>query len=47
LHRFLLTTPRKLEVAMRDIRLCGAMIEIDETTGRALSIVRVHEKLDE
>lgn len=45
--RFLLNTPRKLEVAKRDIRLSGAMIDVDETTGRATRIVRVHEKLDE
>jgi metallophosphoesterase (TIGR00282 family) len=45
LHRFLMNTPRKLEVAKRDIRLSGALIEIDETTGRASSIVRIHEKL--
>jgi metallophosphoesterase (TIGR00282 family) len=45
LHRFLMNTPRKLEVAKRDVRLSGAMIEIDETTGRASSIVRIHEKL--
>ncbi len=47
LHRFLFNTPRKLEVAKRDIRLSGAMVEVDETTGRALSITRVHEKLDD
>ena len=47
LHRFLMNTPRKLEVAKRDIRLTGAMFEIDETTGRAQSITRVQERLDE
>jgi metallophosphoesterase (TIGR00282 family) len=47
LHRFLFNTPRKLEVAKRDVRLSGAMIEIDETTGRASAITRVHERLDE
>ena len=47
LHRFLMNTPRKLEVAKRDIRLSGALIEIDETTGRAHKIVRVHEYLGE
>jgi metallophosphoesterase (TIGR00282 family) len=30
LHRFLMNTPRKLEVAKRDIRLSGALIEIDD-----------------
>lgn len=47
LHRFLMNTPRKLEVAKRDIRLCGAMVEIDESTGRAVAITRIHERLDE
>ncbi len=47
LHRFLMNTPRKLEVAKRDIRLSGAMIEIDETTGRASRIIRIHEYLGE
>jgi len=31
----------------RDVRLSGAMVEIDERTGRALRIVRIHERLDE
>ncbi|HKO56145.1 MAG TPA: TIGR00282 family metallophosphoesterase, partial [Thermoanaerobaculia bacterium] len=47
LHRFLMNTPRKLEVAKRDIRLSGAIIDVDETTGRASRIVRVSEKVDE
>ena len=47
LHRFLMNTPRKLEVAKRDIRLSGAMVDVDETTGRASRIVRIHEKLEE
>src|SRR5207237_8245933 len=47
LHRFLMNTPKKLEVAKRDIRLCGAMIEVDETTGRASRILRIHEKLED
>lgn len=47
LHRFLMNTPRKLEVAKRDVRLSGAMIEVDESTGRASRIVRIHEKLED
>ena len=47
LHRFLMNTPRKLEVAKRDIRLSGALIEVDETTGRASSIVRIQEKVED
>jgi metallophosphoesterase (TIGR00282 family) len=47
LHRFLMNTPKKLEVAKRDIRMSGAMIEVDETTGRASRITRIQERLDE
>ena len=47
LHRFLMNTPKKLEVAKRDIRLAGAMIDVDEVTGRASRIVRIQERLDE
>ena len=47
LHRFLFNTPRKLEVAKRDIRLSGAMIEIDEETGKASRIIRIHERVEE
>ena len=47
LHRFLMNTPRKLEVAKRDIRLSGAIIDVDEVTGKASGIVRVSERLEE
>ncbi|HVS33497.1 MAG TPA: TIGR00282 family metallophosphoesterase [Thermoanaerobaculia bacterium] len=47
LHRFLYNTPKKLEVAKRDIRLSGCVVEIDETTGRASRIARIHEHLGE
>jgi metallophosphoesterase (TIGR00282 family) len=47
LHRFLMNTPKKLEVAKRDIRMSGAMIDVDETTGRASRIVRIHEKVED
>jgi metallophosphoesterase (TIGR00282 family) len=46
LQRFLLNTPRKLEVAKRDIRLSGTLVEIDESSGRAVAIRRIHEKVD-
>ena len=46
LHRFLLNTPRKLEVAKRDIRLSGCLVEIDEQTGRTTSIARVNERVE-
>src|SRR5262249_47965565 len=47
LHRFLMNTPRKLEGAKRDIRMSGAMIEVDEASGRASRITRIHEKVEE
>ena len=47
LHRFLMNTPKKLEVAKRDIRMSGAMVEVDEESGRASRITRIHERLDE
>jgi 2',3'-cyclic-nucleotide 2'-phosphodiesterase len=43
LKRFLLQTPSSLEVAKRDVRLAGAVIDIDETTGKARSIERLLE----
>jgi calcineurin-like phosphoesterase len=33
--------PFPFEVATGDVRLCGALAEIDELTGRALSIERI------
>ena len=47
LNRFLMNTPKKLEVAKRDIRLSGAMVEVDEETGKAARIVRIHVKVDD
>ncbi|MCJ7441470.1 MAG: TIGR00282 family metallophosphoesterase [Thermoanaerobaculaceae bacterium] len=41
LERFLLATPRALEPATRGGALCGALVEVDEATGRALSIRRL------
>jgi metallophosphoesterase (TIGR00282 family) len=39
--RFLLQTPAPFEVAKRDVRLAGAVIDVDETTGKARSIERL------
>jgi len=41
LQRFLLQTGSRLEVAKRDVRLAGALMDIDETTGQARSIERL------
>lgn len=38
--RFLNSLPAPFPVARGDVKLCGAVIEIDETSGRALSIER-------
>lgn len=46
LYRFKTQMPGPMEVATEDIRLSGAIIEIDVKTGKALSIERVHEKLN-
>jgi metallophosphoesterase (TIGR00282 family) len=41
LDRFLRGMPRKFDVASGDVRLCGALVEIDETTFRAIAIERL------
>lgn len=41
LHRFLLQTKASFEVAKRDVRLAGAVIDVDEATGKARSIERL------
>ena len=41
LERFLLATPRALEPATRGGALCGAVVEVDEATGKARSIRRL------
>lgn len=46
LHRFLLNTPSRMEVASRDIRMVGCLVDVDEETGKARSIRRIDERLD-
>ncbi len=46
LTRFLTQLPTRFEMAEGDVQLNGAIIEIDESTGKARSIKRVHECLD-
>ena len=45
LHRFRTQMPGPMDVASEDVRLSGAVIEIDVQTGQASSIERVHERL--
>jgi metallophosphoesterase (TIGR00282 family) len=45
LRRFMTNMPQKFEVARKQVRLQGAIVEIDNTTGKALGIQRVSEAL--
>ena len=46
MHRFLTQTPRRLQVATEGpLRFNSALIDIDDNTGRATSIVRVDREL--
>jgi 2',3'-cyclic-nucleotide 2'-phosphodiesterase len=47
LTRFLSAIPVKFEVAQGDIQLHGALVEIDEATGKARSILRIQRKVNE
>ncbi|PYJ86317.1 MAG: TIGR00282 family metallophosphoesterase [Verrucomicrobia bacterium] len=42
-NRFISNLPALFPVAKGDVRLCGVVVSIDETTGRAISISRVNE----
>jgi metallophosphoesterase (TIGR00282 family) len=42
LERFLLQTPNHLEPASGNLRITGAIVEIDASTGRSLSIQRIN-----
>jgi 2',3'-cyclic-nucleotide 2'-phosphodiesterase len=42
-RRFLTAMPQRFEVAKGNVRLQGALIEIDENTGKALNIQRISE----
>jgi metallophosphoesterase (TIGR00282 family) len=47
LDRFLTQRPTRFEPARRDVWLHGVVLELDEETGRARSIVRVQERVAE
>jgi 2',3'-cyclic-nucleotide 2'-phosphodiesterase len=42
-NRFISNLPALFPVAKGDVRLCGALVTIDETTGRSLTIARINE----
>jgi calcineurin-like phosphoesterase len=45
LRRFLTQLPQKFETAEGDVRLEGALVECDPTTGRATAIETVRRRL--
>lgn len=47
MHKFMTGMPSKFEIADKDVVLEGALIEIDEQTGRARKITRVRERLED
>ncbi len=46
LQRFLTCVPIRFEVAQENIQLQGAVLDIDDNTGKAKSIVRIQRKLN-
>src|SRR5213595_1189314 len=46
-NRFISNLPALFPVARGDVRLCGAVVSIDEASGRALKIVRINELIAE
>lgn len=46
LQRFISCVPTRFEVASDNIQLQGALLDIDEATGRARSITRIQKKLN-
>jgi calcineurin-like phosphoesterase len=45
LEKFLYQTPRSMETATRDVRMCGAIVDVDEATGKARAITSIQERL--
>jgi metallophosphoesterase (TIGR00282 family) len=41
LRKFLTGMPVRFSIAKKDARLCGAVVDIDESTGRARAITRI------
>lgn len=44
MERFLSGMPARFDVAKGNVKLCGAIVEVDEKTGKALKIERVQER---
>ena len=45
IERFLTGMPTRFELGKGDVALCGAVVEVDTASGRALSIKRIREPL--
>ena len=45
IHRFVTGLPVKFKPAGRDVRLCGVIVDVDETSGKSTAIRRVMEYL--
>jgi metallophosphoesterase (TIGR00282 family) len=43
IRRFISNLPTSFPVAKGDVRLCGVVVSVDETTGHALAIQRINE----
>ena len=46
LERFLTAVPVRFEVAEENVQLCGAVLDIDEASGKANSIIRIQKKYE-
>lgn len=46
-NRFISNLPAPFPVAKGEVRICGVVVSIDETTGRAVQIARVNELIPE
>jgi hypothetical protein len=46
IEKFLAQTPKSFETAKRDIRLCGALVSVDEETGRASAVERIEVRVE-
>ncbi len=44
-NRFISNLPAPFPIAKGEVRICGALISVDETTGRAVTIARVNEMI--
>lgn len=45
LHRFITQLPAKMPVAEKNVKLCGAVFDVDEATGKCRSVTRIVENL--